>query len=178
MQPHAGTPCWAKQIKVKLDKYQRHCLRLIYPNLVNSASRLDTAGLTTRSIQLENQRHWYTLRIRSDTTHSLHDYIHTDGRISSRGDRFIPARTQTFIFAQLFWRWDCSDAQETKLSMMLINGRGTDWVKYSTQIYTSYMYVYEVNPDVNLLYSFLKWRDNTNPFAVSLPMLSLEGGDQ
>ena len=40
---------------------------LIYPNLENSASRLDRAGLTTVAVQLENQCHRYIQRIRSDT---------------------------------------------------------------------------------------------------------------
>ena len=90
-------------IKLKY-KYQRHCLRLIYPNLENSASRLETAGLTTVSVQLENQCHRYTQRIRSDTTHALHDYIHTGGRISSRSGRFIPARTRTALGSKNLFR--------------------------------------------------------------------------
>ena len=103
-----AAPCWypllGKTDKERLDKYQRHCLRLIYPNLENSASRLETAGLTTVSVQLENQCHRYTQRIRSDTTHALHDYIHTGGRISSRSGRFIPARARTALGSKNLFR--------------------------------------------------------------------------
>ena len=103
-----AAPCWypllGKTDKERLEKYQRHCLRLIFPNLENSASRLDTAGLATVSVQLENQCHRYTKRIRSDNTHALHDYIHTGGRISSRSGRFIPARTRTALGSKNLFR--------------------------------------------------------------------------
>ena len=103
-----AAPCWypllGKTDKERLDKYQRHCLRLVYQNLENSASRLETAGLTTVSVQLENQCHRYTKRIRSDNTHALHDYIHTGGRISSRSGRFIPARTRTALGSKNLFR--------------------------------------------------------------------------
>ena len=64
-----AAPCWypllGKTDKERHEKYQRHCLRLIYPNLENSASRLDTAGLATVSVQKTN------------AIGTLHDYIHT-----------------------------------------------------------------------------------------------------
>ena len=102
------TPCWypllGKTDKDRLDKYQTHCLRLIYQIPEDFASRLDTAGLATVSVQLENQCHRYTMRTRSDNIHALHDYIHTGGRISSRSSRFIPARTLTALGSKNLFR--------------------------------------------------------------------------
>ena len=93
----------AKQVR-RTKQYQRHCLRLIYPNHKISASRLDTAGLATVSVQLKNQCHRCTKRIHSDTTHALHNYIHTGGRVSSRRGRFIPARTRTSLSSKILFR--------------------------------------------------------------------------
>ena len=58
-----------------------------------------------------------------------------------------------YMFAQQFWSLDCSDAPETKLSILLINSSGRR-MEYSTHIciYTlpyihTTIYVYEANAD-------------------------------
>ena len=94
-----AAPCWYPLLgindKERLEKYQRHCLRIIYPFHDSSNSRLTCAGLKTICQQLDDQCYNYVNRIQANTEHALHDCIHTGGRTSSRSGRFIPSRTRT-----------------------------------------------------------------------------------
>lgn len=72
-----AAPCWVKRIRI--DRYQRQCLCLIYQHNENSDSRLDTAGLV------------------NDTTKALHKYIKTGGHFSSRSGWYIPTPTRTSL---------------------------------------------------------------------------------
>lgn len=83
-----AAPCWypllGKTDKKRLDKYEGHGRRLVYPNHESADSRLDTAGPVNVSKQLENQFHRYTKRIRTDTSHAPHENIKIGGHFSSR----------------------------------------------------------------------------------------------
>ena len=104
-----SAPCWypllGKTGKERLVKYRRHCLRLIYPNLEDSASRLDTAGLATLSVQLANQSNAIgTLSAPALTPPTPSIITSIGGRISSRSGRFIPARTRTALGSKNLFR--------------------------------------------------------------------------
>ena len=103
-----AAPSWYPLLSVtdkeRLEKYQRHCLRMIYPYLDDTNSRLCQSGLDDIGVQLSIQCLRYTARLRSNKTHPLHNYTDTGSRLSARSGRTVTSRTRTSLAGKSLFR--------------------------------------------------------------------------
>ena len=104
-----ASPCWfpliCKSDSERLERYQRHCLRVIYPELDNTDTRLETTGLDDICVRLNTQCLNYTHRVKGNDNHPLHQLSST-GRISGRSGRHIPEKSRTALRSKsLFHRF-------------------------------------------------------------------------
>lgn len=93
-----ASPCWfpliGKSDRDRLDKYQRHCLRMIYPTLENTEQRLNETGLVDICTALDAQCNRYVQRLKNDFSHALHNYTSTGGALAPVSHLEVVARFQ------------------------------------------------------------------------------------
>ena len=83
-------------LNLLLEKYQRHCLRVIYPNIEHTDERLSVSGLDDICVRLNIICLNYVSKVKGASDHPLHQHCHS-GHTSSRSGRHIPAKSRTSL---------------------------------------------------------------------------------
>ena len=100
--PHMtyAAQCWFPQLgkgdAERLEKYQRHCLRFIYPDLEHTENRLQETGLPTITTRLTTLCEKYVRCVRATPNHPLYSQSNT-GRISTHSGRHIKDKSRTAL---------------------------------------------------------------------------------